>query len=111
MRGLIALHLRLQDIGERTTVNSLKLIPLLLGIPCFHLIYLLFKIIYFSQERRFALLNTDRAFSRGQNLIHQLRDLRFNLMGLLQIRNVLHEAVRRLEPGNHAADRIGIGHG
>lgn len=45
----------LQHVGDNSSSDALKLITLLLGIPCFHLSYFCFKVAYAIQLRRLRL--------------------------------------------------------
>ena len=103
MRGFALLFSYFRNVSEKSTIQVLKFISLLLTFPCFEAAQFFFKLIYFVNRRRIARLG-------GDDLFPELRDGRISIDRVVHILQRLRDVKHRLESAqtcdsfaNHAA--------
>lgn len=96
-RWLAVLHAWLVHVGKGARVDCLKLVALLFAIPVFEARYLLFQLIYASQERRLRLLGLEQRGARRQNGVQKVGGFLPNFGVGLERLNALRQVRRDLE--------------
>ena len=109
-RWLGILHARLVHVGKGTRVDGFKLIALLVSIPVFEIRYLLFQLLYASQERRLRIACLKEFEPSVHNGIKQRRSLFPHLGRGFERMNTLRQINGYLEAVGSRRERHHIDH-
>lgn len=109
-RWLGILHAWLVHVGKGTRVDGLELIALLIAIPVFEVRYLLFQLLYASQERRLRIACLKELEAPVHHGIKQGRSLFPHLGRGFERMNALRQINGYLEAVSSSRERHHINH-